>query len=158
MVGEQLEIGHIFIPVGELTGDVEAARAQAQVAHEAARKNFAKAAAEYSRGPNADEGGILGTFRPDELSPAFQRAVAGLKPGDVSEPFEDENSFHIVKVVRMVAPERVPLESVRTELEERLYNDTLEARFRRWVQEDLRKRHHITMQLEDLDELMDDRS
>jgi peptidyl-prolyl cis-trans isomerase SurA len=153
---ERIEIGHIYIPIGD--DGTEAARARAQAAWQAATGNFGRAAAEYSRGPNADEGGILGTFRPEELSPMFRQAVANLKPGDVSEPFQDEGAFHIVKVVSMVEPERVPLEQVRTELEEKLYNETLEARFRRWVDEDLRKRHHITMQLEQLDELLDDRS
>jgi peptidyl-prolyl cis-trans isomerase SurA len=154
---ERIELGHIYVPVAE-GGDVETARARAQQAFEVARKNFGKAAAEFSQGPNADEGGILGTFRADEMSPMFQRAVAGLKPGEVSQPFEDEGAFHIVKVVRVVEPERVPLDQVRAQLEEKLYDETLETRFRRWIQEDLRKRHHITTQLEDLDELVDDRS
>ena len=35
-----------------------------------------------------------------------------------------------------------------------LYNQNVEARFRRWVDEDLVKRHHVTMQLEQLDELL----
>jgi peptidyl-prolyl cis-trans isomerase SurA len=156
MMPERVEIGHIYVPVSD--GDVDGARAHARAAYEAARGNFSKAAAQYSSGPNADEGGILGTFRRDEMSPAFARAVANLGEGGVSEPFEDEGAFHILKVVRVVEPERVPLDQVRKDLEDRLYNETLEARFRRWVQEDLRKRHHITMQLEDLRELLDDRS
>jgi peptidyl-prolyl cis-trans isomerase SurA len=154
MQPERLEIGHIYMPVGE-GADASEARARAQLALELARKNFDKAAAEYSEGPNAKDGGVLGTFKRDEMAESFQRAVQGLEPGDVSDVFEDAGAFHIVKVIRTVEPERIPFDKVRHDLEEKIYSATLEARFKRWVDEDLRKRHHITMQLDGLDDLLD---
>ena len=49
--------------------------------------------------------------------------------------------------------------ATRKKIEDQLYNETMEARFRRWVDEDLLKRHHVTKQLEQLDELLaEDRS
>jgi len=153
MQAERIEIGHIYMPIPK-DQSADEARARAQLALELARKNFGKAAAEYSEGPNAKDGGVLGTFTRDEMAGSFQRAVSGLKQGDVSDVFEDDGAFHIVKLIRVVAPERIPLEKVRADLEEKIYNQTLETRFKRWVDEDLRKRHHITMQLDGLDELV----
>jgi parvulin-like peptidyl-prolyl isomerase len=155
MQPERIEIGHIYMPIADNMNKDEA-RARAQVAHELARKNFGKAAAEYSEGPNAKDGGVLGTFTKDEMAQSFQHAVAGLDPGDVSDVFEDDGAFHIVKVIRVVEPERVPFEKVRSDLEAKIYDANLEARFKRWVDEDLKKRHHITMQLDGLDELLHD--
>ena len=153
MQPEKLEIGHIYMPIGHDVSSDEA-RARAQVALDAARKNFGKAAAEYSEGPNAKDGGVLGTFTKDEMAPSFQKAVSNLKPGGVSDVFEDDGAFHIVKLIRVVQPERVPFEKVKGDLEDKIYNENLEARFKRWVEEDLRKRHHITMQLDGLDTLV----
>ena len=159
---ERMEIGHVFIPFPERATpeQIETLRARAMEAHRAARKNFAKAAHAYSEGPNAEEGGVLGTFRRGTMAPMFERELEGMSEGDVSEPFEAEGAIHIIKLVRVVPTERVPLEKVRSSIEERLYDEALDTRFKRWVEEDLLKRHHITMQLDEIDDLIarDDRS
>jgi peptidyl-prolyl cis-trans isomerase SurA len=157
MQPERREVGHIFIPLPEraTAEQVEETKALAQRAYEAARDDFADAAAEYSSGPNADEGGILGTFREGEMAESFETAVADLQAGQVSPPFQAEGAFHILKLVRVVQPEREPLDDeTREKIEEQLYNESLDTRFKRWVDEDLVKRHHITMQLDELDELV----
>jgi len=156
---EKMEIGDIYIPVSGSGPEAhDTARARAEAAYEAARKNFGKAARKYSQGPNADEGGILGTFRHGEMAASFAQAVEGLKPGEVAPPFEADGAFHILKLVRVVAPERVPLGEVKKDIEDELYSQNLETRFHRWVEEDLRKRHHVTVQLDDLDKLEASRS
>jgi peptidyl-prolyl cis-trans isomerase SurA len=152
---ERMEIGHIYIPVGSSPDAHSAARARADEAHQAARKNFGKAAKNYSEGPHADEGGILGAFTASEMAASFAQAVAGLDAGDVSAPFEADGAFHILKVVRVVPAEPKPLEDVRKDIEDRLYAENLDTRFRRWIDEDLRKRHHVTVQYRDLDSLLE---
>ena len=156
---EKMEIGDIYIPISGSSSEArDAARARADEAYEAARKNFAKAAKKYSEGPNAEDGGVLGTFSRGEMAASFAKAIEGLEPGGVSPPFESDGAFHIVKVVQVVEPDRLPLDEVRKAIEEQLYSQSLETRFRRWVDEDLRKRHHVTMQLDDLDKLEASRS
>jgi parvulin-like peptidyl-prolyl isomerase len=89
------------------------------------------------------------------MGESFESAVADLGEGGVSRPFEAEGAFHILKLVRVVKPEREALDDeTRAEIQERLYNESLDARFRRWVDEDLVKRHHVTMQLDGLDALV----
>jgi len=162
MAPEKVEIGHIFMPIPERASQpiVETVRATADQAYDVAEGNFGKAAKQYSKGPNADEGGILGTFERGELAPGFQTALAALEEGGVSRPFEEDGAFHIVKLVKIVSPRREPLDdATRKKIEDQLYSETMEARFRRWVDEDLLKRHHVTKQLEQLDELLaEDRS
>jgi parvulin-like peptidyl-prolyl isomerase len=151
---EKIEVGDIFIPIGTGRDARERSRATADEAYEAARRNFAKAARKYSAGPNAQEGGILGTFVRDELAGGFVEALEKLEPGDVAPPFEADGAFHVVKLVRVVPSVPVPLDEVRGAIEDRLYSETLEARFNRWIDEDLRKRHHVTVQLQDIQALV----
>jgi peptidyl-prolyl cis-trans isomerase SurA len=156
---EKLEIGDIYIPVSGSSQEAQdAARAKANEAYQAARKNFSKAAKKFSAGPNAADGGILGTFSRGEMAAKFAKAIEGLDPGDVSTPFEADGAFHIVTVVRVVKPGRLPFDQVRKDIEDQLYSQSLETRFRRWVDEDLRKRHTVTVQLDDLDKLEPSRS
>ncbi len=150
-----VEIAHIYIPIqGASEQAREAAKARAEEAYQAAVRNFAKAARAYSEGPNAEEGGVLGRFERGTMAPMFEEALAGLSEGEVSRPFEAGGAWHIVKLVREYEAERVPLEDVRAEIEEKLYNENLDARFQRWVEEDLRKRHHVVVMLDELESLL----
>jgi peptidyl-prolyl cis-trans isomerase SurA len=60
---------------------------------------FAEAAREYSRGPNRENGGTLGYVAKGTLSsPVFEEKAFALSPGEVSDIFETQMGFHIVKV------------------------------------------------------------
>jgi len=61
----------------------------------------------YSQDPaTADSGGRLGEFLVAGLAPPFDKVVAGMDSGDVSEPVMSEHGFHIIKVISK-QPERV---------------------------------------------------
>src|SRR5262249_50220436 len=47
--------------------------------------DFAALARQYSDGPSAETGGLLGTFKPGELLPGFEEAAAQLQPGQISD-------------------------------------------------------------------------
>ena len=48
---------------------------------------------------SAANGGDLGWVNPGELVPDFEQVMNGLKPGEISEPFETEFGLHIVQVL-----------------------------------------------------------
>ncbi len=109
---------------------------------------FAAAARQYSQGPTGPGGGSLGAFAEGTLAPEFERVLATLDEGEISEPFLVDGSFHIIRVDQRLQGGRVPFEKVEDEIREKLYIENLDARFNRWVDEDLRKRHHVSTQLE----------
>jgi parvulin-like peptidyl-prolyl isomerase len=62
--------------------------------------DFATLAETFSELPSAEEGGLsAGFLKPAEMSPAMGEAVAGLSPGEISEPFQDGDFYHIVMAV-----------------------------------------------------------
>jgi parvulin-like peptidyl-prolyl isomerase len=145
---EQIEVADIYMPFSHDLSPAERELVERRVheAYEKARKDgFGKAAKLYSSGPTADDGGILGTFKRGTMALPFERVVAKLDEGDVSKPFQVDNAYHILKLVRVVPRSRRPYEEVEGEIREKLYSDHLEERFTRWTQDDLRKRYHVTL-------------
>jgi len=62
--------------------------------------DFETLALSFSDAPSAEQGGLSsGYLTAAEMSPAMARALSGLRPPQVSEPFKDGNFFHIVQVV-----------------------------------------------------------
>ena len=59
---------------------------------------FQELARARSLGPEAELGGVLGSFRMGELPPAFEQAVASLRPGRISDVVETEYGFHIFRL------------------------------------------------------------
>ena len=116
---------------------------------------FPQAAKSYSRGPTAAEGGRLGSFERGTLAPAFEAQLATLKPGEFTQPFEEAGGIHILRLDRVSGAGSPELDdAMREEIREKLYDDLLDQRLKRWVDEDLKKLHHVTIRLDRLDELM----
>ena len=61
--------------------------------------DFAALAKEYSKDPGSkDQGGELGFFARGQMVPQFEETAFKLNRGEVSEPFESQFGWHIVKV------------------------------------------------------------
>jgi peptidyl-prolyl cis-trans isomerase SurA len=98
----EYQLSHILVRVPEQASPerIEAARARAQKALEAARAggDFASLAASYSDSPDALQGGALGWRSHDRLPELFARALAGMKPGEVSPVLRSPAGFHLLKL------------------------------------------------------------
>ena len=77
---------------------------------------FAEAARRHSDSPTADKGGDLGFFPWQGRMPQdFTRQVFGLKPGEMSQPFQTSFGMHLV-LVTDIRPGQFSLEDVRSEV------------------------------------------
>lgn len=77
---------------------------------------FAEAARRHSDSPTADRGGDLGFFPYQGRMPQdFTRQVFGLKPGEMSQPFQTSFGMHLV-LVTDIRPGQFSLEDVRSEV------------------------------------------
>jgi parvulin-like peptidyl-prolyl isomerase len=64
--------------------------------------DFGELAREYSKGPEAIHGGVVGPKPINELNPELRKYLQKLQPGEVSEPFTlDEKQYIIAKVLRL---------------------------------------------------------
>ncbi|GAE94672.1 peptidyl-prolyl cis-trans isomerase PpiC [Gracilibacillus boraciitolerans JCM 21714] len=79
--------------------------------------DFAELAKEYSSDGSAEDGGDLGQFGKGKMVPGFEDAAYNLEVGEISEPVQTENGFHIIKVTdRIEVEDAEPLEDVKNQL------------------------------------------
>jgi peptidyl-prolyl cis-trans isomerase C len=60
-------------------------------------KDFAACAKKYSQDPNASSGGDIGWFKKGDVKPEFERVALTLKNNEVSDVFETDVGYHIIK-------------------------------------------------------------
>jgi|GEM_PF-335272 len=100
IAARQILIAYEGAQKSESTRTKEEARALAQEVLAKARAedaDFAALAREYSDGPNADQGGDLGTFGQGDKDPAFEKAAFALEVGETSDVVATPYGFHIIK-------------------------------------------------------------
>jgi len=106
-------------------------------------RDFGALAAQFSEGAGAKKDGELGTFGRGEMEHDLEQASFALEPGKVSEPVRAGGGFHLLRVDQRIGAGHKPLDEVRDEIREALYNQALEERFQNWLSRDLRERHHV---------------
>jgi peptidyl-prolyl cis-trans isomerase D len=95
---EERRARHILINFG---ADKAAARTRLESVAEKIRKgaDFASMARSHSEdGGSAGDGGDLGWIRLGQMTEKFERALFGLKAGELSEPIETEFGWHLIRV------------------------------------------------------------
>jgi peptidyl-prolyl cis-trans isomerase SurA len=97
----QIHVRHILMKTNELDDD-ETVRQKLSKVRERIEKgeDFAGIAATASEDPgSAPDGGDLGWTGPGTFVPEFDKAVAGLKENEISEPFKTRYGWHIVQLL-----------------------------------------------------------
>ena len=131
-------VSHILFLLPERSSDDDVARRQveAEGVLEAIRGggDFAALARRHSEGPSAERGGLLGTFKADELLPGFDEATADLQPGEVSDVVRTRVGLHLIRLEDRQADRYRSLEEVRDELQNELLRDRTEAKYQEWLE------------------------
>lgn len=85
---------------------------------------FEEMAKRYSDGPTAANGGrIPGSFKDGSLNEAIEKAISELKPGEVSGIFKSNLAYHIIKLISRTPPRVRPLEEVKKDVQNALYQE-----------------------------------
>ena len=103
---------------------------------------FDELARTYSQSSLASEGGNLGLFGLEDLSPQIRNAVKNLSAGQATPVLDTDMGLQIFYVAKIAKTPGVPYEDVRAKIEKELYDEILEKKFRLWLQ-GLRKKAHI---------------
>lgn len=144
---ERVRVRDIFFAVDRDADDasIERTKAKAQEVRQLALdgRDFGALAKQFSEGPGAEKGGELGTFARGEMEPALEDVAFSLKKKEISEPVQTTTGFHLLRVDEAVEAGHKPLDEVRNEIRDALYNEALESRFQEWLSKDLRERHHV---------------
>lgn len=146
---EKVQLAHIVFRLDQKApaDKVAAVTAKADDVYRRIKKgaNFAEMAKENTEDSSGENGGDLGWFKKGEMLEPIEKAAAGLKVGQVSEPVRTKVGLHIIKVEARESAAHQKLDELGDQIKQQLYNAALEERFQRWLTEDLRKRHHVEM-------------
>ncbi|MEO5345010.1 MAG: peptidylprolyl isomerase [Magnetococcus sp. YQC-9] len=137
---------HILLKISEGSGADEERRVmekiqaiRQQIIHGA---DFREMAHKVSQDGSAKDGGDLGWFGPGMMVAPFEEAAFRLRPNELSHPVRTPFGWHLIVVEdrRELSPDS--LEAQNRELEERLMESKLQARYNQWLR-DLRLRAFV---------------
>lgn len=126
---------------------VEAKKAEID-AKIAAGEDFGSLASAYSEGPEKDSQGDLGSFKMGEMEQTLERAVQGLKVGEVSPWLNVRGGWYRLQLVSKKAERLKSFEEVRNEIEQKLFEEEQSTKLDAYL-ENLKKRSFIKILLPD---------
>lgn len=115
----------------------------------AKKRTFEDLARERSQGPEAANGGHMGTFARGELPPSFEVQVFSLKPGRLSEVVPTDFGFHIFRVNTRSERRELDLDDVREAIRVELLRKKSDEAMSRYIGE-LEKRYPVKVYHEHL--------
>ena len=146
---DQLRGGHILIrmqgsPVPVRPGQKDLTEAEALAKAEEVRKKLvagegfaALAIQESDDTQSGSKGGSLGTFRRNQMVPAFDEVAFKLAPGELSQPVKTQFGYHLIKIE---SQENWSFEEAKPELERRLKPEAAMK-----VMQDLEKKGNVAL-------------
>jgi len=105
-------------------------------------ESFADQAEIYSESRFASQGGDLGSFDADQLSPQIREALKDLKPGEHSAVLDTEQGYQIFFVENIEKAEAVSLSEATPEIQEKIYKAIVDRKFKEWL-DNLHSQSHI---------------
>ncbi len=125
---EQVKASHILVATKE-----EAEQLRLELAGGA---DFAALATEKSLDPgSAESGGDLGFFAKGVMEEPFETATFSLEAGQLSEPVETSNGFHIIQVSEKKAAYQPTFEEKKEVIRTSLANEEMSALMPTWLEE-----------------------
>ena len=146
---EQTRVRHILIRTSEVTSEADARRRLSDLRERIVTggADFAELARLHSADGSASRGGDLDWILPGDTVPDFERAMAALKAGEVSQPFKSPFGWHLLQVqerrAAALTQDRRRMQA-RLALRERKSDEA----YQEWLRQ-LRDRTYVELRLED---------
>lgn len=96
-------------------------------------EDFGEIAKRFSDGPTKSDGGYLGAYKRGELSKEIEDKVFVMKRNDLTDVMETKQGYLILQVLEHYDQGQQPLDKVRNEINEKLYNERLEPAVRDYL-------------------------
>jgi parvulin-like peptidyl-prolyl isomerase len=95
---------------------------------------FARLAADLSDSPSKANGGLIGPVTPEVLAPELQKAIDGLKPGDLTSVLRTVRGFQVIKIETLEGATVKPFEESRDEIADRIGNEKRRGEFLKFME------------------------
>ncbi len=143
--GGRRAVSQIFLPIEVTQADVDAAKVAIDEAHARVTggEAFSLVASEVSGDPaSARNGGVLGTFKLEDLSPQFQEALNGVQSGQITEPVVTPAGWYVFKLIERMEGHMYTYDELRENLRQVVENQKIEEKLTAYVK-DLRSRFFV---------------
>jgi peptidyl-prolyl cis-trans isomerase SurA len=139
-----IALQHISFPLAGQDEKIQEERAKAALAALRAGTDFASVLATARQ--KGGDGGDMGDFNLEDLTPAFAAAVKDLPVGGSSELITSEEALHLLVVSGRTPGKVHPLDEVREEIRSKLAEQKRSTAAKDWL-DGLKKRAHIEVRL-----------
>ncbi len=143
--GNRRAVSQIFLPIDVTQADVDEAKAAIDDAYARVTGDeaFSLVATEVSGDPaSARNGGVLGTFKLEDLSPQFQEALNGVQVGQITEPIVTPAGWYIFKLIERMEGHMYTYDELKENLRQVVENTKIEELLAVYVKE-LRARFFV---------------
>jgi peptidyl-prolyl cis-trans isomerase SurA len=144
-------------PKGVNVGADDDAKAKAEEvrAKVLAGEPFARLAADFSDSGSKANGGLVGPLSRSDLSEELQKAITGLKTGDVTPVLRTARGYQIIKLEALQDTTTKPFEDAKSDIADKIANEKRKVEFDKfldklradaiidWKNEDLKKAYDI---------------
>lgn len=145
---QQTHARHILIRINELVSETEARNRLLALKERLDNKaDFAELARARSEDTSASRGGDLGWLSPGDTVPEFEKPMAALKPGEISQPVRSPFGWHLIQVLERRTRDMTQ-EGQRTNARQVLRERKTDEAYQEWVRQ-LRDRAYVERRLED---------
>lgn len=96
-------------------------------------EEFSVVAKLKSESPTSESGGDLGLFNLEDLSSEIKGAVEKLSPGEFSGVVKTSQGYQIFYLKEIVTEQSASYADSSNEIEEKLYNEIIEQKFKTWL-------------------------
>ncbi len=98
-------------------------------------ESFSDLAKKYSNGPAADDGGDLGDIPLTDVDSRILNVINSLKEGEVSSIIDMGSYLQIIKLISKTDTGYIPLDEVKSNIQEYLGNQEIEKRYKEYIEE-----------------------
>lgn len=105
-------------------------------------QDFSQLAAQYSQGPNKEQGGDMGYIQKGEMLSELEKEIFNLKPGEFSKPVKSNLGYHIFKLEDVTYSGYTSLEDAQRDIKALLFQQKMRKRLNDWLS-DLRSKAYI---------------
>lgn len=98
------------------------------------RGSFREVARKYSKGTNAEQGGLLGIREKGELMHKIDKVIFDLKEGQISDVVETSMGYHIFKVEKKYSFSTREFKEVRNKIKNILFQKKVKEKFQKYLE------------------------
>jgi peptidyl-prolyl cis-trans isomerase SurA len=113
--------------------DAAKAKAEEVRAKIVAGEPFARLAADYSDSGSKANGGLVGPLSRSDLSDDLQKAIAGLKTGDVTPVLRTTRGYQIIKIEALQTSTTKTFEDARAEIADKIANEKRQGEYLKFI-------------------------